>query len=177
MLRSINGRFVEFQDRSAFIGPVTLYVRSTFIGITTGLANLLSFTASFIIYLLIGGSNDRIVLYLGSCSSIVAVKPSNGFLGSAAVTKSNTFLKVVALSLTKCTSSNMIMLELLIRSRLLIALWYVLIVISRTSLRSPKYAPNLSRGIPYLISLLIFCSTRTIRGTRKRILNELFFMS
>jgi hypothetical protein len=48
------------------------------------------------------------------------------------MTKSNTFLKVVAVSLARCTSSNMIMFELLIRSRLLIALWYVLIVISRT---------------------------------------------
>ena len=94
-------------------------------------------------------------------------------LGSAAVTKSNTFLRVVAVSLTRCTSSNMIMFELLIRSRLLITLWYVLIVISRTSLRSPKYAPILSSGIPYLVSLSIFCRTRTIRGTTKRILNKL----
>jgi hypothetical protein len=49
----------------------------------------------------------------------------------------------------------MIILELLIRSGLLIALWYVLIVISRISLRSPKYPPTLSIGIPYFISLSI----------------------
>jgi hypothetical protein len=69
----------------------------------------------------------------------------------------------------------MIILELLIRSRSLIALWYVLIVISRVSLRSPKYAPIVSTGMPYFISLLIFCCTRTIRGTRNRILNELLW--
>ena len=63
------------------------------------------------------------------------------------------------------------------RLRSLIILWYVLIVISRISLRSPKYAPIRYWEMPYFISLSIFCSTRIMRGTKKSILKELLLMA
>ena len=70
-------------------------VRFTFIGITTGFASLLSSTAFLMEYLFTGGSTAKIVLFLKSDSSKVAVSPNIAFLGSS-TTVSNILLNDLA---------------------------------------------------------------------------------